>query len=808
MRLGLPLAGYVFMLFMFRARGSGWRAAIIGAATVWGIVVVLITELLSLPRELTRMNLTLAWLAVDGVALVCAWWVAPHKVMMKELLRYGERSCQVLTSLMTTRMLWLWGLGAIVLLVAIVALLSPPNTTDAMTYHMPRVMYWMQQRSVAFYPAADYRQLHMPPWSEFAMLHIHILFGSDRFDPLVQWFCFLGSIIGVSLLAQRLGASPRGQLLAAIVCATIPQGILEASGAKNDYVMAFWCVALTYYLLAIKQQPTWPHALGMGGALGLAWLTKGTANIFSFALVVTWILAWPWRAKLRALRFLPLVLLLAIAINAGHFVRNYRLYGSPLGPKVEEPSAAYVKYTNDVLTASTLVSNSVRNLGLHLGTPIQTVNRTLEQGIAAIIHAVGEEVNNPQTTWGGNTFQIPEMSRHEAVAGNPLHLMLIVLTLVVFISWALRRRGKAAAIYAASLVLAFEFFCALLKWQPWHTRLHLPLFVLWAAPVGMMLGEIRSRAVIHGVSLLLFLQASPFVLANQLRPLVFDGMFNILSQDRSALYFSDGRHLLEAYRTATALIKKQGCRHVGLDATLFSFEYPLLALLDVDRGKRSITHVGVQNLSARYGEVDEGVELCAVICLGCAAAIEKWKAYTTEVGPGTIVDDMVVFRATGASLAAPAQDGPPLKLLVHVLGSPKGDFNQLLAMEPRIIGNVPSLAIATDRPRYQRGDILTVTVNLANSDPRTVDAYVALIGPHGVLSFWDGKGFLQHTGGHWVPLVRGEKLPQGVQLSGHPLLSWRLVDLATGPYSVSLVLTEPDLPHIIAKAQATFTLEP
>jgi 4-amino-4-deoxy-L-arabinose transferase-like glycosyltransferase len=549
-------------------------------------------------------------------------------------------------------MLWLWGLAVIVLLVAIVAFLTPPNTQDVMTYHMPRVMYWMQQRSVAFYPTADYRQLHMPPWSEFAMLHVHIFFGSDRFNPLVQWFSFLGSIIGVSLLAKCLGASPRGQVLAAIVCATIPQGILEASGAKNDYVVAFWCVALTYYLLAFKQRPTWPHALGLGGALGLAWLTKGTAYIFSLALVLTWILAWPWRVKLAALRFLPLILLLAVAINAGHFVRNYRLFGSPLGPKVDELSAGYLKLTNDVLTASTLVSNNIRNLVLHLGTPIQTVNRTLEHGIAAIIHAVDEEVNNPQMTWGGLTFQIPDMIRHEATTSNPLYLMLIILTLVVLSGWALQRRGRAAVMYAASLVLAFEFFCVVLKWQLWHTRLHLPLFVLWAAPVGVMLGQVRAKFLVYGISLVLLLQALPFALSNHIRPLVFGGPLNILSQERSSLYFSDYRDLdlLDAYHTVSAFVKSQECQHVGLDTTLFNFEYPLLALLDVDRGTKSVTHVGVQNLSARYGEIDKGVEPCVVICLYCVTAIEKWEIYAASVGPGTIVGDIVVFHASGESV--------------------------------------------------------------------------------------------------------------------------------------------------------------
>src|SRR5262249_44420582 len=155
------------------------------------------------------------------------------------------------------------GVGIVVALVGVVALLSPPNTWDAMEYHMPRVVHWMQNRSVAFYRTHELKQLHMPPFAEFAILQLHSLFGGDRLDSLVQWFSFLGSVVGVTLIAQSMGARYNGQVFAAVICATIPEGILQASGAKNDYVLAFWLVTLVYYLLTFKRVPNVANALGM-----------------------------------------------------------------------------------------------------------------------------------------------------------------------------------------------------------------------------------------------------------------------------------------------------------------------------------------------------------------------------------------------------------------------------------------------------------------------------------------------------------------------------------------------------------------
>ena len=76
------------------------------------------------------------------------------------------------------------GISIIIALVGTVALLSPPNTWDVMTYHLPRIVHWLQNRSVAFYPTHEPRQLFMPPWAEFAVLHFHALFGDDRLDNL------------------------------------------------------------------------------------------------------------------------------------------------------------------------------------------------------------------------------------------------------------------------------------------------------------------------------------------------------------------------------------------------------------------------------------------------------------------------------------------------------------------------------------------------------------------------------------------------------------------------------------------------
>ena len=84
------------------------------------------------------------------------------------------------------------------------------------------------------------------------------------------------------------------------------------------------------------------------------------AVVVLFIVLVALFLFWPGRIKGVFLKRLPLVILLAVGLNAGHLTRNYSLYGSPLGPGAEGSSGEF-KYTNDVISVSATVSNAGRS---------------------------------------------------------------------------------------------------------------------------------------------------------------------------------------------------------------------------------------------------------------------------------------------------------------------------------------------------------------------------------------------------------------------------------------------------------------
>jgi len=138
----------------------------------------------------------------------------------------------------------------------VIAAATPTTNLDSLTYHLPRVMHWIQQQSVEHFPTGNTRQLEFAPWPAFVITNLHLLIGDDQLDSLVQWFAMLTSVIVTSFVSQQLlqhwnagtAATPRPPLLAvstqrrvtALSCllvTTLPIGVVESITTQTDYVV-------------------------------------------------------------------------------------------------------------------------------------------------------------------------------------------------------------------------------------------------------------------------------------------------------------------------------------------------------------------------------------------------------------------------------------------------------------------------------------------------------------------------------------------------------------------------------------------
>lgn len=264
-------AALVCSMNAFR-RSVPWRESVLRGLLVCGFAVAIITEIMSLFGLLRRGPLLGAWLCFS-IAMLLLPRSRPKMPSIQGVT--GKLKNHFFEFTMVA------AIASIAVIVGWIAILSPPNSADAMAYHMPRVVYWAQAGSVAFFPTHYFNQIMLQPFTEYAMLHSYVLSGADCFVNLVQFVAFLGSVIGVSSIVQALGVGARGQVFAAVFCATLPNGILQASGAKNDYVLALWLVCLVYYAVRVVLTPSRTGTALLGLSAGLALAAKATAYLFA-----------------------------------------------------------------------------------------------------------------------------------------------------------------------------------------------------------------------------------------------------------------------------------------------------------------------------------------------------------------------------------------------------------------------------------------------------------------------------------------------------------------------------------------------
>jgi len=251
------------------------------------------TEVVAITLALSIVHALVRWTLLAGVALVFAIalgsWLrhAPPPPSLRKglaLLRDALREpiLAVLAAAVTLELVYS----------AALATLTPPNDWDAMTYHLARAAFWIQQHAVAYVPDTLVLRMNVnPPNAEIGTLFTMLLSDGDRYVGLVQYVAMLATAIAIYGLSRRTGLDRRAALFGGLVFLTLPVVALQGSTALNDIVVASFLVTATYFLLGEAKVE-----LALGGvALALAIGTKFSALIALPLVVLVVLLGQPRR---------------------------------------------------------------------------------------------------------------------------------------------------------------------------------------------------------------------------------------------------------------------------------------------------------------------------------------------------------------------------------------------------------------------------------------------------------------------------------------------------------------------------------
>lgn len=231
------------------------------------------------------------------------------------------------------------------------------------------------------------------------------------------------------------------------------------------------------------------------------------------------------------------------------------------------------------------------------------MNRRVYAAVVGIHHALGMDPQDPGTTWKWSEYGPPKNANHEADGNNRWQLFLMAAAVLAA---AFRRRGAFRRrtqwlVYGAGLAAAFLAFCFYLKWQPFFSRLELPLFVLGAPLIASLLDGLRPAVLSLAVCLFLLDGTRHPLLDNWTRPLRGP------REPRELAYFNDLTqfHSRDFLLGEVDRVAAGGCEVVGVDINQNQLEYPLQALLREKNPRIRFVHVNVNNASRRYARPDD-----------------------------------------------------------------------------------------------------------------------------------------------------------------------------------------------------------
>jgi 4-amino-4-deoxy-L-arabinose transferase-like glycosyltransferase len=609
MGLLLLLWGGIALFFMISSNedldnSTSIMENVIKSTLLFSVLLTAITELLSCGTALTYTAILCAW-AVFGIISLGVLYQQKklHKAFFILPVQTLKVSAKVLFA--SHKKMFIYG-SILLTCLFLQGLLYPPNNWDSLTYHIPRIIHWISNESVGHYPTHISRQLYQPPFAEFVILHINVLSCSDLFSNTLQWCALFLAGIELWLITGLLGLKTKARIVSCFLLLTLPEAILESTSTQNDLVIAFFVLGGLYFCLKTIKENNSSAFLYFGACLGLGVLTKGIGYIYFAPICLFLGVAMFIKVfKQKMYRFVPTgvaVLAIFFLLNSGHWTRNYNMLGNILGVSSTK------QFGNEVHSPLYLLSSISKNIGLHLGPyPVTEISETV---LRSLHEAVGIDIDDPKTNYGGSSYKGGRRIAHEDSAPNPVQVCLLVLAFMFFIPRKLLSKKDEVDSYEyayyAMIFLQFVLFCFYLKWQPWHTRLHLPM-IMAGLPAINLCFEQKNEKFLPYLYPVLGGYALVIMLLNMSRPIISIPPVTLpisILDDRAKKYYANRVSLYEEYNEVANWLKQTNS--VGLITNGDTWSYPLLT--NVYNKKYYVKEILVDNDSKDVFQKEQELE--------------------------------------------------------------------------------------------------------------------------------------------------------------------------------------------------------
>ena len=554
------------------------------AIIIWYAILIFITELLSIFKVLTFSVVFVFWLFLSGGEILYLFF---HKKNITiKLINIIKNKINDWKNDYISILLFCV-ICFILLCSTYFAITTVPNVYDSMTYHMARIMFWIEHRSVEYYMTNIPRQLWIPAYPEYINLHVFILTNNDIFANMAQNFSAYGCvIITYHILKDYFSISRRKSLFGVFFIISANIFWVESTTTQTDMIAAFMMMNIINVLLflsdnicLIKNKYNIFVFIVTGLACGILYGIKSNACI-SILIFIIYIFLYRIYKKdklIDLIIFSFISVFSAIFISLPIFLRNFKYFGDFL----------VMKYTSTVSIGSFspryIIINLVKNISSVL--PSSDTGGAINYTVRSFSNFLGVDVNSCPISFNNCLYSV-YYSCHMDLASARMNMIIILISTGLIICKLIfmnnKRWGGIEKKDVVASIFIFQFYITsiIVRWQPWVVRLLLPSLILASIASIYYYFEIMSivlnkKAWAYACIVMIFFYNSSKYCFDEIKYCYTVKMLSEKQYDRFQEYYFWGGNG-EACNDMCDLIDRDKFDTIGLYSGEDSFQYPIL----------------------------------------------------------------------------------------------------------------------------------------------------------------------------------------------------------------------------------------
>ena len=134
----------------------------------FALFIALYTEFLSIFNAINKLTVITGW--IFFIALF--YFVKKPSIHINSIKKFFFKK---------DNSLYNYFIFLVIFISFLICIIYPPNNTDALSYRLPKVEQWIQNKSLDIFPTSDLRQAMYPSFSEYIILHLKLIIDSYFF---------------------------------------------------------------------------------------------------------------------------------------------------------------------------------------------------------------------------------------------------------------------------------------------------------------------------------------------------------------------------------------------------------------------------------------------------------------------------------------------------------------------------------------------------------------------------------------------------------------------------------------------------